>query len=75
MAIKSVDASSFRSIAQIDQVQDEISVLSGLKHPNIIRLLVGASEADVLPARDVQLVAVARSSACQRIRTPALFAC
>ena len=43
MAIKSVDASSFRSIAQIDQVQDEISVLSGLKHPNIIRLLVGAS--------------------------------
>lgn len=37
--MKSVDASSFRSIAQIDQIQDEISVLSGLKHPNIIRLL------------------------------------
>lgn len=36
--MKSVDASSFRSIAQIDQIQDEISVLSGLKHPNIIRL-------------------------------------
>ena len=37
--MKSVDASTFRSIAQIDQIQDEISVLSGLKHPNIIRLL------------------------------------
>ena len=39
VAVKSVDANSFRSIAQIDQIQDEISVLSGLKHPNIIRLL------------------------------------
>ncbi len=39
VAIKSVDASNFRSIAQIDQIQDEISVLSGLKHPCIIRLL------------------------------------
>lgn len=39
VAVKSVDASTFRSIAQIDQIQDEISVLSGLKHPNIIRLL------------------------------------
>ena len=37
--MKSVDASNFRSIAQIDQIQDEISVLSGLKHPSIIRLL------------------------------------
>ena len=63
VAIKSVDASSFRSIAQIDQVQDEISVLSGLKHPNIIRLLVGASEAHLLPARDMQLVADVRNSA------------
>ena len=63
VAIKSVDASSFRSIAQIDQVQDEISVLSGLKHPNIIRLLVGASGAHLLPARDMQLVAGARNNA------------
>ncbi|KAK9815615.1 hypothetical protein WJX72_006892 [[Myrmecia] bisecta] len=39
VAIKTIDASSFRSIAQIEQVQDEINVLSGLKHPNIIRLL------------------------------------
>ena len=39
VAVKSVDASNFRSIAQIDQIQDEISVLSGLKHPCIIRLL------------------------------------
>ena len=39
VAVKSVDASNFRSIAQIDQIQDEISVLSGLKHPSIIRLL------------------------------------
>lgn len=75
VAIKSVDASSFRSIAQIDQVQDEISVLSGLKHPNIIRLLVGASEVYLLPAREMQLVADARKSSCQCFRTPASFAC
>ncbi|GFR43165.1 hypothetical protein Agub_g4214 [Astrephomene gubernaculifera] len=38
VAIKSVDASRFRSIAEIDQIQEEMSVLSSLKHPNIIRL-------------------------------------
>lgn len=34
-----VDASNFRSISQIEQVQEEISVLSTLKHPHIIRLM------------------------------------
>lgn len=39
VAIKIVDCGKFRSIAEIEQIQDEISVLSTLKHPNIIRLL------------------------------------
>ena len=38
MAIKEVDASRFRSIGAIEQVQDEISMLSSLKHANIIAL-------------------------------------
>ncbi|KAI8475532.1 MAG: hypothetical protein J3K34DRAFT_517347 [Monoraphidium minutum] len=39
VAIKTVDATRFRSMAEIEQVQEETAVLSGLKHPNIIRLL------------------------------------
>ncbi|EFJ44410.1 hypothetical protein VOLCADRAFT_82801 [Volvox carteri f. nagariensis] len=38
VAIKSVDATRFRNITEIDQIQEEMSVLSSLKHPNIIRL-------------------------------------
>lgn len=38
VAIKTVDASRFRSISEIEQIQEEMSVLSNLKHPNIIRL-------------------------------------
>lgn len=39
VAIKIIDCGKFRSISEIEQIQDEISVLSTLKHPNIIRLL------------------------------------
>ncbi|GMH43205.1 hypothetical protein BSKO_11127 [Bryopsis sp. KO-2023] len=39
VAVKIIDAGKFRSISEIEQIQDEISVLSNLKHPNIIRLL------------------------------------
>ncbi len=38
MAVKGVDATRFRNITEIDQIQEEMSVLSSLKHPNIIRL-------------------------------------
>nr|ADI46954.1 AMPKR1m [Volvox carteri f. nagariensis] len=38
VAVKGVDATRFRNIAEIDQIQEEMSVLSSLKHPNIIRL-------------------------------------
>jgi serine/threonine protein kinase len=38
VAVKSVDASRFRSLDEIQQVQEEMAVLSQLKHPNIIRL-------------------------------------
>ncbi|PNH06249.1 putative serine/threonine-protein kinase [Tetrabaena socialis] len=38
VAVKGVDATRFRSIAEIEQIQEEMSVLSSLKHPNIIRL-------------------------------------
>jgi serine/threonine protein kinase len=33
-----VDGAKFRSISEIEQMQEEMSVLAGLKHPNIIRL-------------------------------------
>lgn len=36
--MKSVDATRFRNIAEIDQIQEEMSVLASLKHPHIIRL-------------------------------------
>lgn len=39
VAIKAVDATRFRSITEIEQVQEEMAVLATLKHPNIIRLL------------------------------------
>jgi serine/threonine protein kinase len=39
VAIKAVDATRFRSITEIEQVQEEMAVLAQLKHPNIIRLL------------------------------------
>jgi hypothetical protein len=39
VAIKSVDATKFRSISEIEQIQEEMNVLSSLKHPNIIRLI------------------------------------
>ncbi len=39
VAVKSVDATRFRSIAEIEQIQEEMAVLSSLRHPNIIRLL------------------------------------
>nr|BAU61590.1 AMP-activated protein kinase [Gonium pectorale]BAU61613.1 AMP-activated protein kinase [Gonium pectorale] len=38
VAVKGVDATRFRSITEIDQIQEEMSVLSSLKHPHIIRL-------------------------------------
>nr|AML77961.1 putative LOV domain-containing protein [Dunaliella salina] len=39
VAVKSVDGSQFRSISEIEQMQEEMNVLSSLKHPNIIRLI------------------------------------
>ncbi|KAK9821307.1 hypothetical protein WJX81_006836 [Elliptochloris bilobata] len=39
VAVKVIDASTFSSIAQIEAVQEELAVLSGLRHPYIIRLL------------------------------------
>eukprot|EP00877_Chromochloris_zofingiensis_P009791 jgi/Chrzof1/5065/Cz15g10150.t1 len=39
VAVKTVDATRFRSIGEIEQIQEEIAVLANLKHPNIIRLL------------------------------------
>lgn len=39
VAVKTVDASKFRSIADIEQMEEEMRVLSALKHPYIIRLL------------------------------------
>lgn len=39
VAVKAVDATRFRSIHEIEQVQEEMAVLAQLKHPNIIRLL------------------------------------
>ena len=39
MAIKEMNAGNFRNISQIEQIQEEINVLSNLKHPNIIHLL------------------------------------
>ena len=39
VAIKAVDASRFRSISEIEQIQEEMNVLSSLKHPHIIRLI------------------------------------
>ncbi|CAD7702489.1 unnamed protein product, partial [Ostreobium quekettii] len=39
VAVKIIDAGKFRSISEIEQIQEEISVLSNLKHPSIIRLL------------------------------------
>lgn len=38
VAVKILDATRFRSISEIEQVQEEMSVLSQLKHPHIIRL-------------------------------------
>lgn len=38
VAIKGVDGSRFRNIQEVEQIQEEMSVLSSLKHPNIIRL-------------------------------------
>mmetsp|Transcript_33534 Transcript_33534/g.74200 ORF Transcript_33534/g.74200 Transcript_33534/m.74200 type:complete len:874 (-) Transcript_33534:546-3167(-) len=38
VAVKAVDASRFRSISEIEQIQEEMNVLSSLKHPNIIKL-------------------------------------
>ena len=38
MAIKTVDAARFRSISEVEQIQEETNVLASLKHPNIIRL-------------------------------------
>ncbi len=34
-----MNAGNFRNISQIEQIQEEINVLSNLKHPNIIHLL------------------------------------
>ena len=39
VAIKEIDAGNFRNISQIEQIQEEINVLSNLKHANIIHLL------------------------------------
>lgn len=39
VAIKMVNASNFRSITEIELVQEEMRVLSALKHPHIIRLM------------------------------------
>ncbi|GLC77801.1 hypothetical protein PLESTB_000955400 [Pleodorina starrii] len=38
VAVKGVDATRFRNITEVDQIQEEMSVLASLKHPNIIRL-------------------------------------
>ena len=39
VAIKMVDAGQFQSISEIEQIQAEISILSALKHPNIVNML------------------------------------
>jgi len=39
VAVKMVNGSNFRNIQEIEQVQDEMRVLSSLKHDHIIRLL------------------------------------
>lgn len=38
VAVKTVDASKFRSISDIEQMEEEMRVLATLKHPYIIRL-------------------------------------
>lgn len=38
VAVKTVDASRFRSISEIELVEDEIRALSSVKHDNIINL-------------------------------------
>jgi serine/threonine protein kinase len=38
VAVKAVDATRFRSISEIEQVQEEMAVLAQLRHPNIIKL-------------------------------------
>lgn len=38
MAIKRLSSTGFRSIAEVEQVQEEMHVLSQLKHPHIIEL-------------------------------------
>jgi hypothetical protein len=49
VAVKSVDATRFRSIGEIEQVQEEMAVLSALKHPNIIRLQVSVDAENCTP--------------------------
>ncbi|KAK9797369.1 hypothetical protein WJX73_005899 [Symbiochloris irregularis] len=39
VAVKTLPSTGFRSIAEVEQVQEEMHVLGQLKHPNIIRLL------------------------------------
>eukprot|EP00899_Mesostigma_viride_P000607 jgi/Mesvir1/10547/Mv21778-RA.2 len=39
VAIKSVDTAAFRSVGEIDQINDEIRILETIKHPNVISLL------------------------------------
>ena len=37
VAVKVIDASTFSSIAQIEAVQEELAVLSGLRHALLLR--------------------------------------
>ena len=39
VAIKTLASTGFHSIAEVEQVQEEMHVLAQLKHPNIIHLL------------------------------------
>lgn len=65
LAIKAVDASRFRSITEVEQVQEETHVLSGLKHPNIIRLT------EVRPCWSNTMERIMFSLSCCNARTPA----
>ena len=67
VAVKGVDGSRFRNIQEVEQIQEEMSVLSSLKHPNIIRLYDVHFQVGCLPGHRARLgmpgaVPLARSS-------------
>ena len=46
VAIKTLSSTGFHSIAEVEQVQEEMHVLAQLKHPNIIHLYDSMQSAD-----------------------------